>query len=1674
MKRIIEQLQLKSLSYGLALSTALFPAFFATPAYGVVSTYTMADFTSYPVIATDDAVTPFVLLTMSNDHQLFFKAYNDYTDIDGDGVIETTYKHDFDYYGYFDSNKCYSYDSADGRFEPAAVTGDKYCDSVSGDWSGNFLNWATMTRMDAMRKIFFGGHRRTDSSTVTVLERSFLPADAHAFAKYYNGTDIDKLTPFTVTEGADTATSGITLCNVTYNSTLTSANPVGNTSSSSSNGMAAEPLIRVAEGNYSLWAGNERWQCTWDNEEGSNSNGNNAANSGINAHSSDPGSSDKLGEYVARVQVCVSGLEESNCKAYPTSAHQKPTGLLQRYGDDDTLYFGLFSGSYQKNKSGGVLIKNIGTMTDEINVTTDGTFTMVANTASDNGVATNRADGIINAMSLYRIVDYYYKNGTYSTSANGRLNNNDCGWGNNSFNDGQCKNWGNPIAEIYLNALRYLAGDGVAGVFRSNSSPPIDGLPQPATWNCPLDATNSCAALNIVTLNASTISYDGDQLDGNSYGIQNLGASKDSAGLTDEVGAGEGIHGNDWFIGDADGTAAETDKVCTAKTITSLGSAEGVCADAPRLNGTYKIAGLAQWAHLNDIRSASGVDDLEGKQTVDSYAVALASAAEIEIPVPGGSDGQTVKILPACQNTDVQGNCALVDFKVVQLHTEDASNPGEYTGKFYVNWEDSEQGGDFDQDMWGTIEYRIDSNTIEVSTDVHAESTPYAMGFGYVISGTESDGFHAHSGIHGYVYDEPNDDSDLLSDCEAGCNVGDAATSNTYELGESSASLLKDPLWYAAKWGGFQDENGNNIPDLQSEWDKYDTDGNSVQDGIPDNYFHVADPQGLEDALTRVFEDILGKTASGTAAAVVASSREGLGALYQALYETSRKDSDGNEVRWIGSLHALWIDEAGYMREDGDGDATLDGYDVDKVIEIYYDADAKTTKIRRFNSSSAAEFEASGFTTKSLPDLKPLWNARDTLSALSSASISSQRNYASTAQSGRHILSWIDSDRDGVTDSSEVIDFTSANISSSNYHWFDVATETEAENIVDFIRGKEGIAGFRSRTIDYDGDGDTEVMRLGDIISSTPTVVAAPAEAYDLLYGDTTYAKFRERYAQRRQMVYVGANDGMLHAFNGGFYNASAKQFDTQSVGGSEVEHNLGTEMWAYVPQALLPHLKWLKNGDYTHVYYVDGKPRVFDAKIFTDSTDPDTGTHPYGWGTVMVVGMRLGGGEMIVDTGNTGYNGGTNRNQSTSFNGNSCGYMDLTHPTSKCDSDDMSFSSAYVVLDITDPESPPTVLAEIVGDIGYTTSYPTVAAVRDSDGSGDNKWYLVFGNGPTALNSATSSQNARFYAWDLATKDWASGFGPSDTGNRLSNTSFIGDPVTSDWDLDFKAEGVYFGTISGTAASPSGALYKLNIDEDPDPGNWSGPSVFANVGQPVVTTPSLSFDELGNHWVYFGTGRLFVEGDKSSTAKQSLYGLIDVGSTSRSTDLPALTNAVDVTAAKVFEDGEVTGVSGATTFSALESMIDGTDGDGGKDGWFIDLCTGSQSEPCARMVTPSSLLGQVLLDPVYTPNTNICEAEGTAELYGVYYKTGTALANPTVFGTDSTSVNSNGAEESVRVIDLGKGIASTPSIHVGDGTNTNEETVFIQTSTGAIEKETATLPGGIKSGETSWRELTE
>src|SRR5690606_8570158 len=104
-------------------------------------------------------VKPILMLNMSNDHQLYYKVYDDYSDITGDGLPDTSYVHSYRYYGYFNDATCYVYQN--GRFEPHSPASNRYC---NGQWSGNFLNWATMTRIDVVRKILYGGYRQVDTA----------------------------------------------------------------------------------------------------------------------------------------------------------------------------------------------------------------------------------------------------------------------------------------------------------------------------------------------------------------------------------------------------------------------------------------------------------------------------------------------------------------------------------------------------------------------------------------------------------------------------------------------------------------------------------------------------------------------------------------------------------------------------------------------------------------------------------------------------------------------------------------------------------------------------------------------------------------------------------------------------------------------------------------------------------------------------------------------------------------------------------------------------------------------------------------------------------------------------------------------------------------------------------------------------------------------------------------------------------------------------------------------------------------------------------------------------------------------------------------------------------------------------------------------------------------------
>jgi type IV pilus assembly protein PilY1 len=1737
--------------HGLALSLAFLPAVMSLDVRAAqLSGAIMANYTASPISAIAQ-ITPLVMLSMSRDHQYFFKAYNDFSDVDGDGVTETTYDDTFEYYGYFHSRLCYEYDDTDQRFEPTGTTdaGDNqhYClDGQADRFSGNFLNWATMTRMDIVRKLLYGGTRSTDDGSSTVLERAHLPTDAHSFTKYYNLPDLEKLTPFNSrrtdttnggnNNGYDDADEGITICNTSFDGT----NAISQNST-------ALPTMRVVFGNRQLWASNERWQCTWESEKGDNSNSNNPAQSGLDSVSSDPPNSMRLltagnsPERIVRVVSCDptyfnSSANLENCQLYP-SGNRKPTGLLQRYGESGLINFGLVTGSWNKNISGGALRKSVSSMTDEINSTTNGTF----KTAPSTG-------GIINSLNLMRMWGYRYQDGTYFGAVGAGSDN--CGFQQAAITEGRCRSWGNPMSEIYLETLRYFsvsASRAPTAAFDPNDTGTFPGMVDIAWTSDPLNVNNACASLNIIAFNASVSSYDNDQTTSGIFGATTPAAQ------TKLIGDDEGITGKSFFSGRAGTTI---DEFCTQKTVDDLGTVFGICPEAPTGVGSYHMAGMAWYARTNDMRA-----DLTGDQQVNTYGVALAtSVPTIEIPIGPAGSKTKVRVLPAYRLLFNNGGGTLVDFKVVRKHTPvdptdrastglpntnpdgtadintatgvptvnfpvEKSDSKYFHGKFYINWEDSEQGGDFDQDMWGTLDYVVDTTVtpakVTITTKAVAQSTVNGQLFGFIISGTTQNGFHAYSGILGANYVDASGvpgctDCRALSEGGAGQR---GAQSHTFTVSTTvTADLLENPLFYAAKWGGFTDSDSNKKPNLQKEWDTRDISGAEVDggDGIPDNYFFVSNPAALEGALTTVFDNIIERVASGSAAAVVANNQEGVGAVFQAVYDTFKSDATTaqNKAEWIGTLNALFIDTFGLLREDGNQNGVLDGYTVDPVIEIFFNESKKRAMLRRFSSSDDEVLTISNFSPDpvELNTLKTLWNGREKLSDLDAATIQNQRPYedevSNEAQHGRHILTWVDTNLDNIVaaDGSETLSFDASTLSTANrWRWLDEGDVTDAQKLINWVRGKE-ITGMRNRIVDYDGDniksvavmpsGEPEVMRLGDIVASSPISVAAPADAYDRLSQDLSYRAFRQKYSKRRQVVYVGANDGMIHAFNSGFFDDTEKDDDGKPIRqfllkrSGETEHPLGAELWAYIPKNLLPHLQWGARTDYTHVFSMDQTPRIFDAKIFTD--DGEDGVHPGGWGTILVQGMRLGGGsdatKISIDV---------NEDGTIAANG---------AETTK---------SAYVILDITDPESPPTLLAELNPDtLNLTTSSPTVLPIGDpiepgsgSDVSSPNAWYLVFGSGPTDLGSGASTQKARLFAYDLTklaknrgdlvTIDGArvtSGPFSSGFAELNENNTFVGDAVVPDFDLDMKAEAIYFGSV-GNATGDVGSLWRLSVGEKPDPADWGAPFKLLAANQPFLAQPSVTIDRRLRTWVIAGSGRALVAADKLSTTQQSLYGFIDPNPLTGSGFAASATavsvgGLTDVTNARVRVNGDLDlNGDGATdtTFKALQDTIISA------GGWKRRYDLFNSPTPSERSPNRSTLFDGLILNAAFTPSINQCTSEGRSKLYVLAFETGTALPDANI-GTQNAFCGGTCPEGTVKeattYVDLGLGMASAPAIHFGpvvggDAAKINGEvdvsgsiqastgmgTAYINTSTDNQNAVNVKDRGGITDGEISWRE---
>jgi type IV pilus assembly protein PilY1 len=130
-------------------------------------------------------------------------------------------------------------------------------------------------------------------------------------------------------------------------------------------------------------------------------------------------------------------------------------------------------------------------------------------------------------------------------------------------------------------------------------------------------------------------------------------------------------------------------------------------------------------------------------------------------------------------------------------------------------------------------------------------------------------------------------------------------------------------------------------------------------------------------------------------------------------------------------------------------------------------------------------------------------------------------------------------------------------------------------NLINYLRGDQSNEDTPSANKLY----RTREFLLGDIVNSSPVLVkGALNSSYDLLpagnYGQSSYTAFLATKAAREGVLFVGANDGMMHGFR-----------DTT-----------GVEVFAFVPRAVMPNLHLLASRSYNHQYYVDGPSVEADA----------------------------------------------------------------------------------------------------------------------------------------------------------------------------------------------------------------------------------------------------------------------------------------------------------------------------------------------------------------------------------------------------------------------------------------------------------------------------------------------
>lgn len=407
---------------------------------------------------------------------------------------------------------------------------------------------------------------------------------------------------------------------------------------------------------------------------------------------------------------------------------------------------------------------------------------------------------------------------------------------------------------------------------------------------------------------------------------------------------------------------------------------------------------------------------------------------------------------------------------------------------------------------------------------------------------------------------------------------------------------------------------------------------------------------------------------------------------------------------------------------------------------------------------------------------------------------------------------------------------------------------------------------------------------LGDIINSDPFFVGAPPFTYN--FG--AYAAFRTNNANRTEVVYVGANDGMLHGFNA----------------------NTGDEVVAYVPSLAYgtnanPKLSKLTDPEYGHEHIVDASPTVGDVQV---GPDPASTT----WRSILVGGMRTGGqGFFALDVTNP-----------QNFSEGNAANLVLWEFTDRDDRDlGYSFSQPAIVKMANGR------WAAVVGN-GYNNS----EADGNASASGRAALFILYTDGPDAGTGGVWTENTHYRklvvpGGTTASPNGLSGAAPVDVdGDDIIDYIYAGDLLGNLWRFDVREANPSLWTSTLVFVATDAAGNRQPITSSPEVGFnriRSGPEL-----DPVALT------------IYFGTGRYLDQSDNQTVGRQTqtFYGVFDSPSETRPNPLPAraqllrqsITREVSATGSACGANQQI---DSCFRLSTDNTLILGT-----HQGWYMDL----------------------------------------------------------------------------------------------------------------------------------------